>query len=210
MKIIFDFDHTLFSTKKLYLEARNYFSSLSVSKEVFDESFKESKKGGKAYKPQNLFEIIHRKNPEISIDEMEKASREIADKFSDFIYPDVKSFLEEFKKNDLYIISYGGEDGSFSRGKIRKSGIRDYFKKVFITKNNSKVNALSKIIDEGEKAVFVDDCPEVLFEVKNSFPEVTTVRINRGEGRYKDQQGVKGIDFSVKNCEELKSILTEI
>lgn len=211
MKIVFDFDHTLFSAKRLYLEIKDYFDSLGISCNLFNKSYQESKKEGKTYDPKKQFEIIHKEKPEVSIKEMEENSEEIMKRFPDFVYPDVVPFLEEFKDRfDFYIISYGGDDGSFSREKIKRSGIGDYFEKVFVTKSNDKTNALKEVIDGEEELIFIDDSPEVLSEIKKYFPEVTTVRINRGEGKYKDQSDVKEIDFSIKDLEELRSILTEL
>jgi FMN phosphatase YigB (HAD superfamily) len=209
MKLIFDFDHTLYSTKKLYLETKKDFKVLGVNEKLFNSSFQESKRKGRAYDPEEQFRIIVKNNSDISIQKMRENLNEITKRSSDFLYSDVPLFLEKFKNRfTFYIISYGGENGCFSKVKIDESGIKDYFKDVFIIKKNNKNECLARILKKEEKAIFIDDSPEILSKVKEDFSKIITIRINRGEGRYTDYSDNDKIDFSIRNLKELEVILT--
>jgi len=212
MKIIFDFDHTLYSTSKLYSVAERAFGRMGVDEELFRKSFQESKIKEKTYNPKEQFRLIAQKKPGLSIGRMEREINEILNNSSVFLYPEVISFLEKFRnKFDLYILSYGGVGCDFQKKKIKKVGIEKYFKGVYVTDKIDKISLLEKILDNLNEAVFVDDSPEILFKVEKVFPEIITVRINRGEGKYKDYPNDSRIDFSVKNLKELeKMVLTEL
>ena len=212
MKIIFDFDYTLYSIGELYSATEGAFERMGVDKELFQKSFQESKIKGKTYNPEEQFRLITQKKPEISVSEMEKKINEILDNSSIFLYPEVISFLEKFRnKFDLYILSYGGTKNNFQKKKIEKTGIEKYFREVYVADKIDKISLLGKILDNLNKVVFIDDNPEILSNAKEIFPEIITVRINRGEGKYKNYPDDSRIDFSIKNLEELEKIaLTEL
>jgi len=209
MKIIFDFDHTLFSAKKFYETLKYSFLELKVGEKLFQKTYQESKSEGKNYKPSRQFELIIKEKPEIFLRELEESFRKVLGQSKQFLYPDVLPFLKKIKKDfELVIVSYGEEE--FQRNKIRKSKITNYFKKVFLSKNVNKISIFKKILNDDEKIIFVDDSPVALFEIKKNFPKTITVRIKRGEGRYSKEKNNKKIDFSVKNLRELEKIIYDI
>lgn len=215
MKIIFDFDYTLFSARKFYQTFENEFKKIGVSKKLFKETFEESKGKGRDYKPSRQFDLIIKKNPKISLKKLKESFKKILSKANDFLYPDVEPFLKKIEnKLDLFLLSYG--DKNFQREKIKKSDIAKFFKKVFITSDVNKASTFKKIMvptsKRGlkEKTIFIDDNPAALSAVKEKFPKVITIRMNRGEGRYKKEKSNQNIDFSVKNLKELEKILHQI
>ena len=212
MKIVFDFGYTLYSVSKLYSVTERAFERMGVDKGLFQRSFQESKRKGKTYNPEEQFKLIVQRKSELSVNEMERKINEILDNSSVFLYPEVISFLEKFRnKFDLYILSYGGIKSDFQKRKIKKAGIEKYFRGVYVANKIDKISLLKKVLDSSDRAVFIDDNPEILSGAKKVFPEIITVRINRGEGKYKDYPNDSRIDFSVKNLEELeKMVLTEL
>ena len=58
MKLIFDFDHTLFSAKKLYFALKEAFRKIGVEEKLFQETFEKSKGRGRDYKPKIQFQLI--------------------------------------------------------------------------------------------------------------------------------------------------------
>lgn len=215
MKIIFDFDHTLFSVRKFYQTFENEFKKIGVSKKLFKETFEESKRKERYYKPSRQFDLIIKKNPKISLKKLKESFKKILSKANDFLYPDVEPLLKKIEnKFDLFLLSYG--DKNFQREKIEKSDIAKFFKKVFITSDINKASTFKKIIASAskrglkEKTIFIDDNPAALSAVKEKFPKVITIRMNRGEGRYKKEKSNQNIDFSVKNLKELEKILHQI
>lgn len=206
MKIIFDFDHTLFSVKNFYEVFENEFQKIGVSKKLFKETFEKAKEGEKPYNPEKQFQLIVQKKPEISFKEFKENFEKVLSNANDFLYPDVEPFLQKIEnKFDLFLLSYG--EDKFQREKIEKSGIAQFFKKVFITPDINKVSTFKRILRKNEKVIFVDDNPAALSAIKKKFPKVITIRMNRGEGRYKKEKNNQNINFTVKNLKELEKIL---
>jgi FMN phosphatase YigB (HAD superfamily) len=212
LKIIFDFDHTLFSARKLYQALEDGFKKIGVPRKLFKETFEESKGKGRDYKPSSQFNLIIKKRPGIPLQELEKNFEEILNKADKFLYPDVRPFLSKVKnKFNLVLLSYGEDE--FQREKIAKSNITNFFQKIFTTSDINKVSTFKKIVvsksgsDLKEETIFIDDNPGALFEIKKQFPNVLTIRINRGEGKYTEEKNNQNIDFNVKNLKELEKIL---
>jgi len=207
MIIIFDFDHTLFSAKKLYLAFQKTFEKLGVDEKLFQETFQKSKGHGRDYNPERQFKLIKREKPEISLKEQKRTFNKILNQAEKFVYPEVLTILNEFQKRgyELFVLTYG--EGSFQPRKVDRSKIGKFFKKILITRDIKKVSDFRKFFKKDEKTVFVEDNPNVLLSIKTAFPEVITVRINRGEGKYALEKNNKGIDFSIKNMVKLKRLI---
>lgn len=205
-KIIFDFDHTLFSAKTFYGETLSSFRKIGVDDNLFQKTFKKSKGKGRDYKPEKQFELIHDIKPQIKIANLRKVFSLSLKRSPEFVYEDVLGFLKKWKNQALFFMLSYGED-SFQRKKINAAKISRYFKKIIITKDINKASDLGKIIKNGEGAVFVEDNPKAIFEIKEAFPFVIAVRMMRGEGKYAKDKDNRLIDFSVKNLKELEKIL---
>ena len=209
MTIIFDFDHTLFSARKLYLLIKKRFKKLGVKETLFEETYEKSKGKGINYKPEKQIKLIAKVLPKIKENLLKKELKKILSKISRFLYPDVKPFLKKWQnKATLILISYG--ESRFQKEKIKSTKISSYFKKIIITKDLNKISALKKFLKKDQKVIFVEDNPNALKETKKIFPNLITVRINRKEGRYFRLPNNSKIDFSIKNLKELEKILIKI
>ena len=183
MKIIFDFDHTLFSAKQFYFALKKAFFKLGVKEKLFQETFEESKGVGRDYKPEKQFKLIHKTRPEIKIGKLKESFEKILKTAPKFLYNDVLGFLKKWSKEaDFILLSYGEE--KFQKLKIENSGIKKYFKRVIITRDIDKSKPFKKLFSENKKIIFVEDNPQALSKTKTSFSQIITVRINRGEGKY--------------------------
>ena len=131
LKIIFDFDHVLFSGEKLIHKIQKEFEKEGIKEDLFWETYEESKGGGRDYKPYIQIEILSKKfkfKKENLLSHFKKTLKNA----KTFLYPDVVPFLEKWqKKAELYLVSYGEE--KFQGEKIENTGIKKYFKKVVIT-----------------------------------------------------------------------------
>jgi len=209
MKLIFDFDHTLFSAKKLYFALKEAFLKLGVEENLFQETFEKSKGVGRDYKPEKQFKLIHKTRPEIKIGKLKKSFEKILKAAPKFLYNDVLGFLKKWSKEaDFILLSYGEE--KFQKLKIENSGIKKYFKRVIITRDIDKSKPFKKLFSENKKIIFVEDNPQALSKTKTSFSQIITVRINRGEGKYYQEPDNSQIDFSIKNLKELDKILKSL
>ncbi len=208
MKIIFDFDHTLFGTRRLYMALKEAFEKMGVEDKLFSETLRKAS-GRFGFKPRKQIKMIAEEFSEVKYEQLEAAFEKIINKAEIFLYPEVSRALGEIKKeNELIMVSYG--DKKYQNEKIRSSKVIPFFNKIIVTQELHKVSELKKILGEGEKAIFVEDNPYALTEAKKAFPQIITVRINRGEGRYAKTPGNDKIDFTITNMEEFKKILKEI
>jgi len=206
MKIIFDFDHTLFDTRRLGRELKKSFRKLGISEKLFDDTFRRTEGTRGYYYPQRQFKLIHQQRNEISIPKIKERFEEAINKSPAFLYKDALSFLKKWQeKADLFLLSFG--ETKFQTEKIKQSGIKKFFKEVIVTQDIDKKKPFKKNFQGNKKIIFIEDNPMALFEVKKSLPEVITVRINRGEEKYFKEKNNKNIDFSIKNLKELEEIL---
>ncbi len=210
MKIIFDFDHTLFSAKQFYFAFKKAFFKLGVEENLFQETFEKSKGKGRDYKPYRQFKLVIKLKPKISLKRLKETFDKILKKAPKFLYPDTVWFLKRWRKKAKFILlSYGEE--KFQRDKIKTSKIEKYFqKRVKITRDIDKVKPFKKLFQKKEKLIFIEDNPTALSEAKKIFPNVITIRINRGEGKYSKEPNNPQIDFSIKNLKELDRILNSL
>lgn len=205
MKLIFDFDHTLFSTKNFYFAIKKEFVKLGIDEKLFRETFEESRAGGRDYKPKRQLKLIYKIKPWLSIKLLNEYFQKILNKAPRFLYKDTTPFLKRWqKKADLFLLSYGEE--KFQKEKITASGIQKYFKKVIITKDIDKSKPFKIVFSRGNKIFFFEDNPIALFAVKKLYKDVATIRVNRGEGKYYKEQGNKNIDFNIKKLKEFDKI----
>jgi len=210
MKIIFDFDHTLFSVKKLYFALEEAFFKLGVEEKLFQETFEKSKIKKRSYDPDKQIQLIVKVKPEIKKSDLKREYKKTLKRATQFLYSDTVWFLRKWqKKANLVLLSYGEE--KFQGDKIKDSRIEKYFyKKVKITGDIYKVKPFKKLFQKKEKLIFIEDNPTALSEAKKIFPNVITIRINRGEGKYKKEPTNPKIDFSIKNLKELDRILNSL
>jgi len=209
MKIIFDFDHCLFSTKRFNLFFEKTFLKLGIKKEDFRETFQKAKGKEKVYRFEKHLRLLQEKYPFLPRERLIQQKEKVFKKLSQFLYPDVKDFLKKWsKKADLFIISFG--DKKFQREKIESCGISHFFKEIIVTKSKVKSRELKGLFKKEERIFFIEDNLAALIFLKKKFKKLITVRLNRKEGKYKDLPDSEEIDFSIKNLKELDEILEKI
>lgn len=205
MKIIFDFDCTLFDTREFKLSFQKAFEGLGVNEKLFFKTYNDSKMG-QVYDPKVHFKLIENSKPEIPIGKMEKTLNKLLKESPKFLYPDTVPFLEKWQnKAELILLSFAKEQ--FQKEKIKKSSIEKFFREIFITQDINKTVLLNKILGPEKRAIFVNDDFQTLSEIKKSFPKVITVRVDRGEKKYRREPDNSQIDFSIKNLKELEKLM---
>lgn len=207
MRIILDFDHTLYSAKSLYEALKSAFLKLGIREEVFQKTFQESKGKGRDYKPCKQMNLIS-EQADISKVKMEKEFNKVLKISPNFLYPDTIDFLKKHCKTEkLFMLSYGEE--KFQNQKVDSAKINKYFQKIKITRDIGKSKPFKLFLNKKELVLFVEDNPQALLEVKKAYPQIITVRIKRGEGKYVEAPDNKYIDFQIKNLQELEKIIEE-
>jgi len=179
MKIILDFDDTIFNTFQVMQEFRKIFNRLGFTDDEFWSAYRQCKKENNDFVPDIFLETIG----EIRSYDKNKAKEDIQnliERFSDYIFSDFFCFLSIAKKEELILLSYGSSD--FQKNKIEKSGIVPYFSEIIIT-SRDKAEDIEEIKKRyNEKLVFIEDKAESIDNVKKRMPEVTTMKIIRPQG----------------------------
>jgi FMN phosphatase YigB (HAD superfamily) len=206
MKIFLDFDDVLFNTKAFKKDLIAIFKKNKVSKKDFLATYKDyptvTKKGLQKYDP---FEQIKRLKEKLSVNgvKIKKDLLHFLAKSSDYLFKDVKKFLQEFDKKDLYLVSYG--QTGFQDKKIANCALKKYFRKIIVT-DKMKAEVIKRLVGQKEKFVFVDDRVDQIEAVKKKFPQSLTFLMKRKEGRYFDKKN-EFVDYEVRNLNEVKKTI---
>lgn len=125
------------------------------------------------------------------------------------IYQEVIQVLENLKTIAILgIFSEGNID--FQRKKLRETGIEKYFEQDNTHIVLNKLEELKGIIEkyEDRETFFVDDKLAILFDAKESFPDVFTIWVKRGPFA-QNQKEILGFkpDVQVDNLSEAVKII---
>lgn len=202
MRIILDFDYTLFDTFRFKEAIKDAFKKNGVSYDLFEQTREESKNGQRDWKPKIQFEILKARGvkniPAIQKDfEREVASAE------DFLYEDTMPFLQKAKHiYSFFLVTYGEDE--FQNAKVDACPVfKEYFDKIVITQNIYKDKEVRELAD-GKPAIFVEDNPIALAATKKIAPNIETVRMKRPHGHYVSEPNGNGIDYEISNLYDLK------
>lgn len=201
MKIFIDFDDVLFNTKKFIFEYLKIFKKHGISEEVFKKYYYKEKQINNGSKKYNFNKHLKRisRNLNIDIKNLKSDINKFLFSTEKFIFRDVKKTLGNFKKDDLYILSYG--DKKFQNKKIKNSGIADYFKKIIISHKDKQ-----SFLKEKKPFYFLDDRVAHLENIKKIYPFAITILIKRKNGRYSDEKN-NFCDYEIKNLLEIKKVI---
>ncbi|MEA1937038.1 MAG: phosphomannomutase/phosphoglucomutase [Patescibacteria group bacterium] len=207
MKIILDFDDTIFNTHKLIRNVSAVFEKAGFAEEEFFEAHRECKEKVGDFNPKTIIDLLNKVKPFDKI-ETKKKINSILDNSKDFMYPDFFNFAKGFNKKDLILLSFG--EVNFQKIKIKNSEINSFFSKVIITKKN-KTEELKPICEKysEEKIFFIDDKAEQIDKIKEKLPQIITMKTERPQGRHIDIES-KLTDYIVKNLDEAKNIINQI
>jgi len=212
MKIFIDFDDVIFNAKNFKNDLKKIFYKFGISEKLFDQSYYNyppNKKDTrvKTYVPEKQIKTIKK---EIYLDDIQLQCE--FEKFitntKKYVFPDVVSFLNNFSKKQLFLISHGSP--SFQKNKINNSGVGEFFNVIKVSKSE-KSQEVKKIIQKEysqkkETYFFLDDRMQYIEEIKKSLPDIITILVTRKEGRYADKKN-KYCDFSVSNLKQALKII---
>ena len=197
MKIIFDFDDTIFDTQNFKVEFEGIFYSMGVSKELYRETYYSTKvvRGNKVfykYSLQNQLEAIARINKQINLEQLTGKMDVFLSDLKRFVFEDFYQAITGLNKEDLFLISFGG--GDFKKKKIEGGGVAKYFSQIKTGDDKSEM-AKELLLDPGEKIFVIDDKPAQLEVIREVLPKANFFRLRR---------------FNSKNTEATPMAFTEI
>lgn len=213
MKIVLDFDDTIFNTHQLVQDFLAIFRSLKFREEQFWNAYAECGKKIGGFDEKVLINLLAELKP-FDKDKVGMKIDSIISKSKDFVYPDFFDFVKNFNKDDLILLSFGIAD--FQKIKIKNSGVTSNFKKVIIT-DKDKIVGLRSILkesklnndkkkDEKEKIFFVEDKADQINRVKEELPQIITLEMKRLRGGYINTVS-KLTDYVVKDFYEARDII---
>ncbi len=152
MKIILDFDDTIFNTKAF----KKHIFEVLKSEGVYngEEIYEEGKKRGELFA---LRSYLIKLGKEFLYEELIQYSKECVSK-------EMLDFLNKYGKDNCFIVTHGDE--VFQREKILYSGIINMVNEVFVVAG-SKMAIVEKIAKkfQDEKVIFIDNKEEFLKDI---------------------------------------------
>lgn len=211
MKVFVDFDDVMFNAKRFKNDLIKIFFKNGITRSEFNNSYytfiKKGQERGKYYDPKSQIRIL-RKSIQIDYKKLDLEFNGFMGNLERYVFPDVRHFLNDFAKKDLFLLTYG--HAKFQKDKIKGAGIGKYFRETIISKDNKIDDILETIkkkkLSAKEDIIFIDDRPEQIEQAKRRKKKIVTFRMRRREGRYSDLICLRK-DYEVKSLKETSSII---
>jgi len=206
MTVFFDFDDTLFNTKRFSLAmVEAALVPCGVSWKEFLDGREQLRRihsaGAQYYSLSEHLRILFRGDLDKALSAEESIYAFVREHAREFVFPDVIEFFTSNHSGRFLLATFGEE--RFQRAKVEGSGISPYLEELFFTDAVEKeevICAFIETLDPHETFIFVEDKASVVLAVKRLCPRAHCVRIKRTDGRYLD-------DPTPENCHEISTLL---
>lgn len=206
MKLVFDFDHTLFDMMAMHEAIEAAVVALGIDVAAYRESYTQVT-NWKAFTVAALASHLSRKT-KVKESKIIEALEEVVQDSGDWLYPDVRDGLEAMRDagHELYLLSWG--DMEWQMKKIQRCSILPMFKEV-LSIAQMKADYLKSWHKNGEgRVVLIDDKPAELKAVENSGQDIGLIRMRRAGAKYSDQETPQGMS-EAKEMSDVLAIVTE-
>jgi FMN phosphatase YigB (HAD superfamily) len=209
MRIFLDFDDVIFNTKSFFEKLKVVYVPFGISSELFEATYQELKKE-RAVSWLGYSSGLHigklQEHMTVDVQELQNAITFFLTDTSEFVFPDVKDFLEWTSKQgySVSILSYGDEE--FQTQKVNGTQLGTYFDKVIVTDKEKSQALLAEGVSADETIWFFDDRYQFLENVKEKLPSVQAILVTRPEGRYQDECGV-ACNSQIRNLKDGRDII---
>lgn len=184
MKYIFDFDDTLFDSKrfKTHIFSILQKAGAEVNPEIYYNDFrKENKEQNVPFSLKKFIEYTLKKENLPS--RVEELYEEIMKDCPKFVHESVFEAIRNAGSDNCYIVTHGETEFQFE--KMARSGIAEVFNpnKVFVAEGKTKKDYIYRICDQNlnEQIVFFDDQEEFFKDLdKERVTNLELVRIEKG------------------------------
>lgn len=207
MKIIIDFDDTIFNTYLFVQEIIKHFKRVGFTSDEFKEIYKKSKEKMKDFDQSAVVDLFFKLRP-FDKEEVVEEINALIERSEEFVYPDFRKFADDRLRKELVLLSFGTTD--FQKRKIDNANVNNLFDKVHIT-DKDKVFYLENIYRSNPEdlIVFIDDKAAEIDKVKEKFPDVITIKMERPRGGHTKIKSEK-TDYIAKNFSDVKIIIKKI
>lgn len=186
MRIILDFDYTVFDTEAFRVGMIDAFHECGVTDDIYRITEKELLHDD-GYGVYSFDEHLQRlsQQTQTSIEQLYELAQTVLNDLSTYIYPDALAFLQ-LVQEEKHILTFGNDD--WQRTKIQRSGIEEYITSIRTVQTQTKAEGIQALLNENEKTVFIDDRGSAIDEVKQVFPDVYCIRLHRKGTPYYDEE----------------------
>ncbi|MBU4338720.1 hypothetical protein KKB43_05825 [Patescibacteria group bacterium] len=207
MKIVLDFDDTIFNTGDWTEELINIFTEEGFFREEYEVNYWKSKEEKGDFDADFMIQLFS-ESKQINKDKIKKEIKSTINKSKGFVYKDFFDFAKSFNKKDLTLVSAGLKE--IQMGKIENAGIVSFFGKISISLEY-KSDEIELIVKKypSEKIFFIDDKAKQIDEAKKRLPEIVAIKMERITGRHILPKS-ESADYIVKNLDEARVIINEL
>lgn len=191
MKLVFDFDHTLFDMMAMHAAIEESITALGVPLAAYRDSYTQVT-NWKAFTVASLAHHLSRKTKAKEGDII-AALEGVVEDSGDWLYPDVVDGLKELQAagHELYLLSWG--DMEWQMKKIKRCDIMPFFKEV-LSIAQVKADYLKAWSGGGSSAVaLIDDKPAELKAIEAGGQKTRLIRMRRTGAKYSDQDTPQGM-----------------
>ena len=190
MKLIFDFDHTVYDMTAMHQSIVGAMKQLGIEEEEYQRCYHQVT-NWKLFTVDAISQRLHRvcgAHP----DEVTKAFHSVAQDAELYVYDDVIEHFKLFKDRGhrLSLLSWGDKD--WQHTKIQHSGLMEHCEDI-ITVHELKADYFQSHYPDHECLVLIDDKPAELKAVQDVKSDMKMIRLRRDNGKYSDIDTPMGI-----------------
>ena len=205
MLVIIDFDGVLFDDARFKKEWESLFRRAGISRGIYEKTYQESKRKG-YYDARLHVKLAYGSEAKKSFSQkyFYDSVMRCAEQSFRFVYKDAKPFLKFLRTKRVKTVLLSTGDSHFQKRKIMQSGLADFFTRVMIIRDVSKLKKMHAITGKKrDRVIFIDDKKRVVEEIKKSLPQIYVVQMRR----QRNQESAAHVDARVRNFSEVKRLL---
>lgn len=190
MKIIFDFDHTVFNMSLMHEQIIEVLEMIGVSREEYLSIYEDVTRW-RLFTVKALAQRIERRKG-IDRSEIISALETVVEESAKYVYDDVIQSMKHLKEegHKIFLLSWG--DPSWQEKKLKHSGLAEYVDEA-VCVAQMKADYLKQMKRDDEILVMVDDKPAEISAIAEEHPDISCIRIKRKDSKYADQPTPAGI-----------------
>ncbi|OGY86214.1 MAG: hypothetical protein A2233_01105 [Candidatus Kerfeldbacteria bacterium RIFOXYA2_FULL_38_24] len=181
MRLVIDFDYTLFDTACLRAKLIMALADFGITKKQFQETEKQVLKKGVYVLIEHLQQLSKISSPRVAVSDLVLAVDQVFFDLSPCVYGDAREFLEQAKQKKILITILSFGHLAFQKRKILASGLDAWADEVIVTDQPKE-----KIIDKWDKndIIFINDRGQEIDKIKQKYPQLQAVWLHRKHTPY--------------------------